>query len=134
MDGMDENTPPLPAAIATEVTRALDALNRATQTSHVDGWQVPSDAYGVITSLAIGGHSLIQTLEQVSRLLYDLNGKIVSLDGTLQTEHQLIGARGALRRARTDAERMEAALREALIYISGLTTNSNEPPAVTPRQ
>ncbi|MEU0359933.1 hypothetical protein [Streptomyces cyaneofuscatus] len=132
---MDDTTPRTATTIANEVTSAVDALVRATRTSGVDGWQTPGDAYNVITSLAVSGHTLIQTLEQVSRLLYDLNGQLESVDGTLQTEHQLIGARGALRRARTRAEGMEAALREALIYTSGLrAAASDEGPTVTPPQ
>ncbi|MER8262719.1 hypothetical protein ABT007_00825 [Streptomyces griseus] len=128
---MDQTTPRTAATIASDALRAIDDLNRATLNSGVEGWQEPGDAYRVITSLAIGGNSLIQTLEHVSRLLYDLRGQLASVDGTLQTENQVIGARGALRRARLDAESMEANLREALIFISGLRASSAVGPDAT---
>lgn len=80
------------------------------------------DEYKLIEAAELTAIRLTETLTKISQLLYDRHnaGQVSSGDGEAQTTNQVVGARGALRRARDRAADVACDLRDARIYASGL--------------
>ncbi|MGW6598489.1 hypothetical protein [Streptomyces sp. NPDC055036] len=117
-----------PAQLAGDAAEAIRLLTHATGPRPGPAWEDPDDAYEVIRGLAASAFGLIQSLEQVSHLLYDLQsaGRIVSTDGKQKTESQVLSTRSALRRARVHAESLGGDLRDALTAASALVLAETE--------
>lgn len=111
-----------PAQLADDAAEAIRALNHATL-SRGDGWQFPSDAYDVVGGLDRMANGLQQTLEQTSRLLFDLHadGHVRSDHGDAVTSDEVLAARSALRRAREHSAALSTALGDAHSALSPLS-------------
>jgi hypothetical protein len=104
-----ELTPADNADAAAEAVRAINHLTRSPR----DGWQYPGDAYSTVGNLAHMAMMLPQALEQISRLIADLNEA-----GRLRSDKDQLGQDlrdtvMGLEEARIAAEKLYAGLNRA---------------------
>lgn len=76
-----------PSQMAAESAASIRALNHRTRTADED-WQYPGDAYNVVGNLSELAMMLPQALDQITRLVNDLNetGRLRSDKDTLDSD------------------------------------------------
>jgi len=105
----------IPADLASAAAEAVRGLNHATLNTGRTGWEYPSDAYEVIGGLDQMARGLPQALQQVSRLLFELDadGHVRSDHGPAAVSEEVLTARTALRAASLATEQLVSALGRA---------------------
>jgi hypothetical protein len=101
-----------PAQHADNAAEAVRALNHATL-SPSDDWQYPSDAYSTVGNLAHTAMMLPQALEQIERLIVDLNEAGHLRSDKNQLEHDLNETVRGLEEAQIAANKLYGALNRA---------------------
>jgi len=101
-----------PAELADQAAEAVRAINHLTR-SPGDDWQYPGDAYTVVGNLAYMAGMLPQLLEQITRLIADLNESGHLRSDNNQLEQNLTDTLLGLDTARLAAEQLYAGLNRA---------------------
>ena len=101
-----------PANNADAAAEAIRAVNHLTINRH-DGWQYPGDAYSTVGNLAHMAMMLPQALEQIERLVVDLNETGHLRSDKDQLEHDLNETVRGLEEAQIAANKLYGALNRA---------------------
>jgi hypothetical protein len=101
-----------PANNADAAAEAIRAINHLTLSPR-DGWQYPGDAYSTVGNLTQMAMMLPQALEQIERLIVDLNEAGHLRSDKDQLEHDLDETVRGLEEAQIAANKLYGALNRA---------------------
>lgn len=106
------DAPKTPAQLADAAGEAIRALNHVTLSPR-DDWQYPGDAYSVVGNLAYMAMMLPQAIDQIQRLIVELDeGGHLHSDKD-QLEHDLDETVRGLEEARIAADKLYGTLNRA---------------------
>jgi hypothetical protein len=102
-----------PAQHADNAAEAVRAINHATLQQSSNGWQYPGDAYSTVGNLSQMAMMLPQALEQIERLIVDLNESGHLHSDKDRLEHDLDETVRGLEEAQIAANKLYGALNRA---------------------
>jgi hypothetical protein len=108
---------PTPAQLADEAAAKVRLINHLTRSPR-DGWEYPGDAYSTVGNLAHMAMMLPQAIDQITRLIVDLNEAGHLRSDKDQLEHDLDETVRGLEEARIAANKLYGTLNRAHAGLS----------------